>query len=207
MRPTTYPIFTIGHSTHTVSRFIELLVTHQIDVLVDVRSAPYSRFTSQFNHEILEHDLRKAGLRYLFLGRELGARSEDRSCYANGRVQYARLAQTPLFQSGIDRVIEGSKRYRIALMCAEKEPLECHRALLVAPALSARNLSIFHIHADGRLESHEEAMDRLLDLTNVPDQDFFQSSTELLAAALAKQEEAVAYVDEKLATSSTDNVK
>ena len=194
------PVFTIGHSTHSESYFLELLAMHGADVVGDVRSVPYSRFNPQFNRETLEEALKRKGLRYVFLGKELGARSEDRSCYFRGRVQYARLAQTALFQSGIDRVIDGAKRYRIALMCAEKEPLECHRALLVAGALASHGIPIFHIHADGHIESHEEAMIRLLRITGIPRQDLFRSTSDLLAEALARQEELVAYVDEKLST-------
>jgi uncharacterized protein (DUF488 family) len=130
------------------------------------------------------------------LGKELGARSDDRSCYDHGRVQYSRLAQTALFRSGIDRVLQGAAKYRVALMCAEKEPLECHRTLLVAKALAARGQRVLHIHADGHLETHEAAMERLLKMTGVPDEDMFLSKEELLAKALARQEEQVAYVEE-----------
>jgi len=147
----------------------------------------------------LERFLKANGIRYVFLGRELGARSEDRSCYDNGRVQYARLAQTPLFQSGLDRVLEGAARFHVALMCAEKEPLECHRTLLVARALVERGKPVLHIHADGHLETHEAAMERLLSVTGVPKEDLFRSKEELLFEALARQEQSIAYVDERQA--------
>lgn len=194
-----YSIFTIGHSTHNEERFLKLLSMHQVDVLADVRSSPFSKFNPQFNRENLERLLKSNNFRYVFLGKELGARSEDSSCYVNGRVQYDRLAQTSIFQSGVNRLTEGAKRYRIVLMCAEKEPLECHRTLLVARALVDRGISINHIHADGRLESQEDAMFRLLDHAKIPRRDFFRSHDELLAEALAKQEEAVAYVDKNVA--------
>lgn len=189
-------ILTIGHSTHSAEVFLALLRQHGVEVVADVRSSPFSRFNPQFNRENLEHSLRSGGIRYVFLGRELGARSEDPSCYEDGRVQYVRLARTALFQSGLDRVILGAQRYRIALMCAEKEPLECHRTLLVARALAARGQTVEHIHADGHLESHAAAIERLLDVVGVPKQDLFRSHDELLAEALARQEQQVAYVDE-----------
>jgi hypothetical protein len=111
------PIFTIGHSTHSAEEFVALLRQHQVEAVADVRSSPFSRFNPQFNREPLEQFLKVNGIRYVFLGKELGARSEDRSCYLDGRVQYGRLAQTPLFQSGLDRVLQGAAKYRVALMC------------------------------------------------------------------------------------------
>lgn len=189
-------IFTIGHSTHSAEAFLALLRQHEVEALADVRSSPFSRFNPQFNRLPLEQSLKANGIRYVFLGKELGARSDDRSCYDHGRVQYSRLAQTALFQSGLDRVLQGAAKYRVALMCAEKEPLECHRTLLVAKALAERGKEVLHIHADGHLETHEAAMDRLLTLTGVPDGDMFLTKEELLAKALARQEEQVAYVEE-----------
>jgi uncharacterized protein (DUF488 family) len=189
-------VYTIGHSTHTAEAFLALLRQHQVEAVADVRSSPFSRFNPQFNRQELEQSLKANGIRYVFLGKELGARSDDRSCYLDGRVQYARLAQTPLFQNGLDRVLQGAARYRLALMCAEKEPLECHRTLLVARALVARGQPVLHIHADGHLETQEAAMERLLRMMGVPDEDLFLSKEELLAKALARQEEQLAYVDE-----------
>ena len=189
-------VFTIGHSTHSKEAFLDLLRLHGVTAVADVRSSPFSRFNPQFNRELLQQWLEANGIHYVFLGRELGARSEDASCYENGRVQYGRLARTPLFQSGLDRVLQGAGRFRVALMCAEKEPLECHRTLLVARALVARGLIVQHIHADGRLESHDAAMERLFDITGVAKADLFRSREELLADALARQEQHVAYVDE-----------
>jgi len=195
MSTTSNGVFTIGHSTHSAEAFLALLRQHRVDAVADVRSSPFSRFNPQFNREPLEQLLKSNGIRYVFLGKELGARSEDRSCYDNGRVQYARLAQAPLFQSGLDRVLQGAARYRVALLCAEKEPLECHRTLLVAKALVARGTPVLHIHADGHLETHEAAMQRLLDVAGVAKEDLFRSKEELLSEALARQEQNVAYVD------------
>ncbi|HUF60774.1 MAG TPA: DUF488 domain-containing protein [Verrucomicrobiales bacterium] len=194
-----HALLTIGHSTHDAEVFLGLLRQHGVDAVADVRSSPFSRFNPQFNREPLEQFLKSKGIQYVFLGRELGARTQDRSCYERGRVQYARLARTSVFQSGLDRILQDSGRFRIALMCAEKEPLECHRTLLVARALAALGRQVAHIHADGRLETHEAAMERLLDVTGVPKEDLFRSREELLAEALARQGQHVAYVDEKQA--------
>lgn len=189
-------ILTIGHSTHSAEAFLALLRQHDVEAVADVRSSPFSRFNPQFNRLPLEQFLKANSIRYVFLGKELGARSDNRSCYDHGRVQYSRLAQTALFQGGLDRVLQGAARYRVALMCAEKEPLECHRTLLVTKALAARGQKVLHIHADGRLETHEAAMERLLTLTGVPAEDMFLTRDELLSKALARQEGQVAYVDE-----------
>ena len=199
MNASMHPVLTIGHSTHSLEAFAALLRQHGVTALADVRSAPYSRFNPQFNREAIEQSLAAHGIKYVFMGRELGARSEDRSCYENGRVQYARLARTDLFRGGIERVVRGANEHRIALMCAEKEPLECHRTLLVARALADLGINVQHILADGRLESHEAAMERLLDVAGLPHQDLFRSRDVLIAEALLRQEQQVAYIDEKLA--------
>src|SRR5690348_7620224 len=141
-------VYTIGHSTQPLERFIELLRQHGVTALADVRSRPYSRMNSQFNREDLKDALREHGIAYVFLGKELGARCEDRSCYQNGKVQYSRLAQTKLFEEGLDRVREGANKYCIAMMCAEKEPLECHRTILVSRYLDAMGLQVRHILND-----------------------------------------------------------
>jgi uncharacterized protein (DUF488 family) len=192
-------VFTIGHSTHAQSVFIALLRQYDITALADVRSAPFSRFARHFNKNTLAKDVKTDGIKYVFLGRELGARSNDPSLYDRGRVRYARLAETDLFKRGIARVVHGAEDNRIALMCAEKEPLECHRTPLVARALCERGLDVMHILADGTLEPHEAAMDRLLELTGSPREDLFLTRQDLIADALAKQEEKIAYVDEKMA--------
>ncbi|MBI4876853.1 MAG: DUF488 domain-containing protein [Acidobacteria bacterium] len=190
-------VFTIGHSTHTLERFIALLKLHDITALGDVRSRPYSRTSPQFNREDLKKELHKVGIAYVFLGKELGARSEDPSCYEHDRVQYDRLAVTEQFQHGLDRVREGMKRHRLALMCAEKEPLECHRAVLVARHLSALGIYVQHILADGTLESHTDALERLMRQLALPESDLFRSHEDVLADAYKIQESRVAYTASK----------
>ena len=186
-------IYTIGHSNHTGEHFISLLQRFRIDLLVDVRSTPYSQWHPQFNKEQFSLFLKANNIGYLFLGRELGARSDDKSCYIDGQVQYALLARTPLFQSGIECVLERSEQFIIALMCAEKEPLECHRSLLVGKALADRGKRLCHIHANGRLETEDEAMSRLLQLMNMPELTLFESRDDLIDLACKKQERIIAY--------------
>lgn len=192
-------VLTIGHSNHPIDRFIELLRQHDVGALADVRSYPSSRQNPQFNQSPLKSALRDSGIAYVFLGRELGARPTDRACYKNGRVQYARLANTEIFRTGLRRVMDGTRRYRIALLCAEKEPLACHRTLLVGRQLENCGLEVAHIHADGTLEPHRDAMIRLTRMLGLLDQnDMFKNREELIADACTMQEERIAYVDEEM---------
>ena len=191
-------IFTIGHSNHTLEAFLTLLAKHRITAVADVRSAPYSRFRPHFNRKALEASLDARGIRYAFFGRELGGRPDDPACYEGGRVDYVRVAATRGFRDGIARVIDAASRHRIALMCAEKEPLDCHRTLLVARALDATGATVEHILADGALEPHGRAMDRLLAAFDLnPDCDLFRKREELVADAIALQARRVAYVSKR----------
>jgi uncharacterized protein (DUF488 family) len=156
-------IFTVGHSNHNIKTFIDLLQKHDITALADVRSRPYSRYLPHFCQAQLKDYLEADKIRYVFLGQELGARPEDQSCYVDGKALYERIAATDLFTEGIRRILKGVKsRHRIALMCAEKDPLTCHRAILVCKNLKEYDLDIQHIKSNGDLESHGELEDRML---------------------------------------------
>lgn len=193
-------VYTIGHSTQTVERFIELLQMHAITAIADVRSSPYSRMNPQFNREPLRERLRQSGISYVFLGKELGARSDDRRCYRDGKVQYDLLAQTPLFKDGIARVLEGADTYRVGLMCAEKDPLECHRAILVSRALHQNTVDVRHVLADGRVETQDELETRMLDQLHMHGEDMLNTKDELVREAYRTQGEAIAYEDEAMHT-------
>lgn len=188
-------IFTIGHSTHEIERFLDLLQLNQISVIADVRSSPFSRFNPQFNRESLIKALADRSIQYVFLGKELGARSDDPACYEGGKVQYRQLAKSVLFKTGIDRILRGIKEHRVALMCAEKEPLDCHRTILVSQELEKIGISVRHILADGSLELHNDSLFRLFDLLRLPSEDLFRSTEELLAEAMALQESKIAYIE------------
>jgi uncharacterized protein (DUF488 family) len=191
-------VLTIGHSRHSIERFVELLRGHDVTAVADVRSEPYSRFNPGFNREFLERALKQNGVAYVFLGRELGARSKDPSVYDHGRVQYRMLARTHPFREGLQRIINGSQTHRITLLCAEKEPLSCHRTLLVGRELDALGVSVVHIHDDGTLEPHSEAMNRLLGMLGMPTTDLFRTRAELIADACDIQGERIAYVDDDM---------
>lgn len=195
----TATLFTIGHSNHPIEHVIGLLLCHGVTALADVRSAPFSRFTPQFNQEQLRSALRGAGLHYVFLGRELGARSTDPSHYRDGKAQYDLMAQSPEFQRGLDRLRIGIQTQRIALMCAEKDPLECHRTMLVGVRMRSPEIALVHILATGELETHEAAEQRLLARHQLAEPELFRSADERLAEAYRRQCDLIQYEDAQMA--------
>lgn len=186
-------IFTVGHSTQSGEQFVRLLQKHGITAIADVRSAPYSRHNPQFNREELRAALKVHEIRYVFLGKELGARSDDECCYVDGKVRYPLLAATQLFRSGIERVIEGSLSQKIALMCAEKDPLDCHRTILVSRELVERGCNIKHILVNGAIELHCDAISRLVTRLGLGGEDMFRSAALTVDEAYAKQGDRIAY--------------
>lgn len=170
-----------------------LLRQHDVTAVADVRSAPYSRFKPQFNRDALARSLDAEGIQYVYLGNELGGRSGDPECYEDGRIRYERVRKTKSFSNGLGRVIDGAAKHRIALMCAEKEPLDCHRTLLVSLALDEKGVEVAHVHADGHLEPHDGAMDRLLKLRGLSGEDLYRNREDRIAEAVAQQSRLVAY--------------
>jgi uncharacterized protein (DUF488 family) len=155
LMPTT--IWTVGHSNHPLDAFLDLLVQQQINVLVDVRSSPYSRYASQFNREPLHAALTGRAVQYLFLGDLLGGRVEDQQFYdAEGRVLYGELAQSPGFRQGIQRLLAMAGKGRAAILCGEEDPTDCHRRLLVGRVLRHWGANVLHIRGDGRLQTEAE---------------------------------------------------
>jgi uncharacterized protein (DUF488 family) len=157
-------LFTVGHSNLSIEEFIALLTKHQINVIADVRSHPYSSYLSHFNRDLLKFELLKAKFKYVFLGDELGARPKDLSCYINNKVAYSKITDSHDFQNGIKRILVGLNKYRVALMCAEKDPISCHRTILICKHLRQLDIEIDHIIDDKTLESQGQLEDRLLDL-------------------------------------------
>ncbi|MGA5100811.1 DUF488 family protein [Streptomyces lavendulocolor] len=200
---TPHTVFTIGHSTHSSSGFLSLLQKHEITAVADVRSMPISRFTPQFNRYAVERILSDVDIKYVFLGKELGARTEDLTCYVDGRVRYDLLARTSDFVSGIKRLRNGAQNERIAVMCTEQEPLDCHRCILVARVLEGHGITVKHIHGDGHIENHASAMQRLMANFRLDQEDLFRTSAERLQEALDRQEQRIAYVNEELRIDGT----
>lgn len=186
-------IYTVGHSTHSLSRFLDLLVDHGISAVCDVRSKPYSSVHPQFNRETIQKELLQHNIAYVFLGEELGARSSDPSCYKDGKVQYTKLAATDSFNRGIKRVKQGLQNYRVALMCAEREPLACHRTILICRHLKAPDLLIKHILNDGHIEPHDISEQRLIRLVGANQGHLFQDYCEILDRAYDLQAQRIAY--------------
>ena len=148
-------LFTIGHSNHSAEHFCGLLRQHGVEVLVDVRSQPYSQYTPHFNRESLKPAVIGDGVQYLFMGEELGGRPPELDCYdADGHVLYSKLSQSTRFLQGIDRVEKGIEKYRVALMCSEEDPTVCHRFLLIARVLADRGRVLQHIRGDGHIDPH-----------------------------------------------------
>lgn len=152
-------VFTIGHSIHSLEKLISLLSANRIDVLVDIRSDPYSRKVPHFNKDNLEKEIKKSGLKYLFLGKELGGRPTKRQFYdQEGFVLYSKIADSPDFKSGLERVLNGIEKFRVALMCSEENPANCHRRLLVGRVLSSSGVEVFHIRGDGSIQTDEKIL-------------------------------------------------
>jgi uncharacterized protein (DUF488 family) len=185
-------IWTIGHSNQSAVRFIDLLQGASIDCVADVRSTPFSRRNPQFSQKALAASLKDAGIEYWFLGDALGARPKDPGCWEDGKVSYARIAASAAFQDAIHVLIETSHAKRIALMCAEKEPLDCHRTILVGRALAQRGTALFHIHADGRIEPQDALEQRLLHLAR-EQVDLLSSRDAALARAYDKRGRQMAF--------------
>jgi len=192
------PVLTIGHSNHSVEYFIDLLRRHCVTAVGDVRSHPYSRHVPQFSQDALREALLGQNIAYVFLGKELGARSRNPACYVRGKAQYDRMAREPLFVQGLARISQGIRQYRIALMCAEKDPIECHRAILVARYLVKNGFRVSHIHANDELETHDALENRLLKILKMPEGDMLKSREEYVEEAYSIQGERIAYEDQKV---------
>lgn len=150
-------VFTIGHSNHSQEAFLNILRDNRIEALVDVRSNPYSKYTPHFNLDAIEKWITAAATAYLYMGRELGGRPEEPEFYdADGGVLYQRLEESPRFLEGIDWLEKQAATSRIAVMCGEENPAECHRRFLIGQLLAARGVVVRHIRGDARVQTEAE---------------------------------------------------
>ena len=186
-------MYTIGHSNHSIERLLELLQGHAVNAVADVRSMPFSRHNPQFNRENLQRSIKGAGMEYVFLGKELGARSEDRSCFANGRLQFDLLARGELFQKGLARLRKGMETHRVALLCAEKDPLTCHRMILVCRNMRRDDVQIRHVLEDGSYEDNTESERRLMRSLGIAENNLFATAAELIESAYDLQGAKIGY--------------
>ena len=190
---TTFDLFTIGHSNIPAKRFIALLRGAGVDAVADVRSIPASRFCPWFSAKNLAPLLAGATMDYLSFGDDLGGRPRDPSLYCDGIADYEAMAQRPTFRAGLDRLLAQAGQRRLCLMCSERDPLDCHRCLLVARALAARGVSVGHILHNGGIESHSVIERRLLEAAG-EDIDLFTTGQDArLAAAYRRRARAIAY--------------
>ena len=192
-------LFTIGHSNRSIDEFVELLRLYGVTAIADVRSQPYSRHMPHFNREVLKETLKENGIAYVFMGEELGARRNEPCCYVDRQAKYELIEMTSAFQSGLVRIRRGASTHRIAMLCAEKDPITCHRSILVAKALRT-DCDIQHVVSADKLESHDETERRLLRIWRIDGNDLFQNSEELLEEAYRKQADEIAYVEKDFVT-------
>jgi len=190
-------IFTVGHSNHTADSFVGLLRLHRINAIADVRSSPYSRFSPQFNKESLAPFLAGNRIVYVFLGTYLGARPNDPDCYRNGAVDFIRLSQMDYFQEGLVRVRKGSSQFNLALMCTEKDPIQCHRMILVCRHLRSKDTIIKHILEDGELEDNRDSERRLMESLHMETIDLFKTTENIVEEAYDKQGTRIAYHEDE----------
>ena len=186
-------MFTIGHSNIPAERFIAMLRSAQVNTVADVRSTPSSRRFPWFSGKALAARLREEGMAYLPFGTALGGRPPDPELYRDGVADYEAMAKRPEFQHGITELLAEAEKSCVCLMCAEREPLDCHRCLLVARAVAERGLRICHILHDGTIEPHAATEQRLLALSRDTADLFVTGHDERLAAAYRRRAHAVAY--------------
>jgi uncharacterized protein (DUF488 family) len=188
-----FDLFTIGHSNSPADRFVALIRTAGAGAIADVRSTPSSRFCPWFSRKNLTARLDQENVTYLFYGDVLGGRPRDPALYCDGVADYEAMALSPQFRSGVERLIADAARHRVCLMCAEREPLDCHRCLLVARAFAERGVAVGHILHDGTIEPHT-AIERQLIADSGGAGDLFATGQNgRLAAAYRRRARAVAF--------------
>jgi uncharacterized protein (DUF488 family) len=186
-------IYTIGYSPFSVERLIDLFRQYSITAVCDVRSMPYSRYKPEFNKAHLEKSLASWDIKYFFLGKSLGGRPDDPELYENGRVNFRRLEQSSMFLHGLDSLKGIVQEYTTVLLCAEKDPITCHRTILVCRQL--RNyFDIVHILEDGTEEANRDTERRLVKYLNIPTDDLFRTEEELIRDAYDQQGKKIAFM-------------
>ena len=200
-------LFTIGYSGQDMPSFIALLKANAVDVICDVRSTPYSTYKPDFSRSPFKSSLNAAGIKYTFLGDQLGARPKDRSCYINGQATYGRIAESDFFKAGLARVRAGSAIMNLALVCSERDPIECHRAILVCRNLDDIRPRIAHIHGDGQIEDQQAFEARLVEFYGLTPPPLLQQPGDwerALETAYNKQGDGIAF-QERYPPSSEGN--
>jgi uncharacterized protein (DUF488 family) len=157
-----FPVLTLGYGNRSIDQVVELLTANRVECLVDVRTAPYSKFKPEFSKEALAAELTAAGIRYEFLGQELGGRPDAPECYAEGKVDYDRIRVTQFYIRGIEKLVLARRQgTRLALMCSELRPEDCHRSKLIGVTLAEMDIPVLHIDEQGELREQDEVIARL----------------------------------------------
>ena len=188
-------LYAIGYSSYTVDSFIDTLEKYLIQAVVDVRSVPFSKFRPEFNLINIKSILMKNSTYYIPLGDKCGARSTNNKYYINGKVNFKLLSEDKDFKDGLKRIMNSLLKYNIVLMCAEKDPIQCHRTILICRQIKSYNINIHHILADGVLEEHSESELRLLKLFKLDQMHLFMKASDMLEKAYDQQSEKIAYAE------------
>lgn len=186
-------LYTIGYSSFEIPEFIETLQKNEVSAVADVRSSPYSKFKPDFNRGNLKTSLKKNNIEYVFLGDYCGARISDPSCYVDGKASYTLIKEKEKFKVGLNRIIKGLEKYSIALLCAEKDPITCHRNILICRNLKQFDIEIFHILSVNKIEKNSQSEERLLKLFNLEQNDLFLERGDLIEEAYNRQGDLIAY--------------
>jgi len=189
-------MYSVGHSNHEADKFVKILQGFSIDVVVDVRSTPYSKYCPQFNKDTIQQVLKSSGIKYLFLGKELGARPNDQTCYVDTKkVSFNELRSSECFQQGISRLLDGIEKHNIAIMCSEKEPINCHRAILISRVLTDKGISVKHILSETESLDQKDLEVKLLKKFEIEKTLFGTSSSRQsdIDEAYKKQENLICY--------------
>ena len=201
----TFSLYTIGYSAFEPVNLIRLLNERSIGAVADVRSTPYSSRFREYNREQLQALLRRNRIHYLYLGKELGARPDKPELYSNGRADFRKMAATESFREACQRIRNGLSKMSICLLCAEKDPIQCHRTVLIChnflKLYPAANIS--HILADGGIESQEQTDLRIMRKHDLLREHLLMDFEQRMEEAYRKQEEEVAY---RLEAKSDQNV-
>ncbi len=158
-------IYTIGHSQHQLEHFLDMLKKNNVNYVIDVRSTPYSKFAQDYDRENIKKYLEDNEIHYTYMGKHFGARQENQSLYTSeGYLDFSKVEESKFFQDAIQNVMKGMETNRIALMCTEKQPIDCHRAILVGNAFFNKGCNVEHILPDGSVQTHGELNEELLDM-------------------------------------------
>jgi uncharacterized protein (DUF488 family) len=159
-------IYTIGHSSHDIDYFLELLKMHNINTVVDARSVPFSKYVPHFNKDDIKRTLFNNKITFIYMGTELGIRQKDKNLFSEtGLLDYDKVKSSQNFLTGIERLKNGIfMGYKIAVMCSEKDPVDCHRSILIGEELFKQTYNVLHILPDGSIQTHSDFLERLTDM-------------------------------------------